>query len=85
MKESRQMSAADAARMIREGDVIMVGGFGMTGHPVHVMHALAELGTRGLSHLLPVCQCIAKSKINCLLVHTWKSVKSKIFCQKNLY
>jgi 3-oxoacid CoA-transferase len=48
MKESRQMSAADAARMIREGDVIMVGGFGMTGHPVHVMHALAEPSPAGL-------------------------------------
>jgi 3-oxoacid CoA-transferase len=51
MKEAKRLSAKEAAGLVREGDVMMVGGFGMTGHPVHVMHALAETGTRGLTFI----------------------------------
>jgi 3-oxoacid CoA-transferase len=37
-----------AALMVKEGDTLLQGGFGMTGNPVHLMHALAEIGTRNL-------------------------------------
>ena len=32
--------------MVKDGDVLMVGGFGMTGNPVHLVHALAETGIK---------------------------------------
>jgi 3-oxoacid CoA-transferase len=49
MKTVPQISAAEAAALVPEGAVIMAGGFGMTGNPVHLFHAIAERGTRGLT------------------------------------
>src|SRR5258708_37553572 len=43
MKIVPQITAAEAARLVPNGAVIMAGGFGMTGNPVHLFHALAEL------------------------------------------
>jgi 3-oxoacid CoA-transferase len=37
-----QITAERAAQLIHDGAVIMAGGFGMTGNPVHLFHALAE-------------------------------------------
>jgi len=37
--------------MVQNGDVIMGGGFGMTGNPVHLLHALAECGTHDLTFI----------------------------------
>jgi 3-oxoacid CoA-transferase len=37
--------------MVKDGDVLLQGGFGMTGNPVHLMHALAETGTRNLTFI----------------------------------
>ena len=42
MKRVPQLSAAEAALLVKSGAVMMVGGFGMTGTPVHLLHALAE-------------------------------------------
>ncbi|MEQ8515578.1 MAG: 3-oxoacid CoA-transferase, partial [Chromatocurvus sp.] len=36
------ISAAEAAALVKTGDTLLVGGFGMTGNPVHLVHALAE-------------------------------------------
>ena len=36
---------------MKNGDVLMAGGFGMTGNPVHLLHALAETGRRGLTYI----------------------------------
>ncbi|MDE0350074.1 MAG: 3-oxoacid CoA-transferase subunit A, partial [Gammaproteobacteria bacterium] len=36
---------------IRSGDVLIVGGFGMTGNPVHLLHALAETNVRDLTYV----------------------------------
>ena len=33
MKRVPQISVAEAAAMVKNGDVLMVGGFGMTGNP----------------------------------------------------
>lgn len=42
MKTVPQISAAEAAQLVRSGQTLLAGGFGMTGHPVHLLHALAE-------------------------------------------
>lgn len=51
MKRVPIISAADAARLVSDGDTLLVGGFGMTGNPVHLLHALAETGTAGLIYV----------------------------------
>jgi len=51
MKQVPQISAKDAAAKVKDGDVLMVGGFGMTGNPVHLLHALAELPTKSLTYI----------------------------------
>jgi 3-oxoacid CoA-transferase len=38
-----------AASLVKDGDTLLQGGFGMTGNPVHLMHALAETGTKNLT------------------------------------
>lgn len=43
------ISASEAAALVRSGDVLIVGGFGMTGSPVHLLHALAETEARDLT------------------------------------
>ena len=37
--------------MVRSGQTLLVGGFGMTGNPVHLTHALAELPTNDLTYI----------------------------------
>lgn len=37
--------------MVRDGDVLFVGGFGMTGNPVHLLHALANTDTKNLTYI----------------------------------
>ena len=37
--------------MVKSGDTILVGGFGMTGHPVHLVHALAETDAKDLTYV----------------------------------
>jgi 3-oxoacid CoA-transferase len=51
MKQVPIISAAEAAALVKDGDVIMGGGFGMTGNPVHLLHALAETGVRNLTFI----------------------------------
>jgi len=51
MRQIPQLSAEEAARLVQSGAVMMVGGFGMTGSPVHLLHALAETETRDLSYI----------------------------------
>ena len=51
MKTVPVITAQQAAAKVRSGDVLLVGGFGMTGTPVHLLHALAETGTRDLTFI----------------------------------
>lgn len=51
MKRVPRISLEQAVAMVRPGDVILVGGFGMTGNPVHLLHALAETGVRELTYI----------------------------------
>nr|MDJ0757609.1 CoA-transferase [Ardenticatenaceae bacterium] len=51
MKEVPQISPIEAAEMVKPGQVLLVGGFGMTGNPVHLLHALAETGVNQLTYV----------------------------------
>lgn len=42
MKIVPQVTVEQAAALVPDGAVIMAGGFGMTGNPVHLLNALAE-------------------------------------------
>ncbi len=42
MKIVPQLSPQEAAELVNNGDTLLVGGFGMTGNPVCLVHALAE-------------------------------------------
>jgi len=45
------ISLEEAASKVNSGDVMLVGGFGMTGNPVHLLHALADTDTRDLTYI----------------------------------
>ena len=51
MKTVPQMSAKEAAALVKSGAVMMVGGFGMTGAPVHLLHALSQTDVRDLIYI----------------------------------
>lgn len=51
MKEVPQITAAAAAALVKDGDILLGGGFGMTGNPVHLLHALAETDTKDLTFI----------------------------------
>ncbi len=51
MKQVPIIDLHTAASMVKDGDVLLQGGFGMTGNPVHLMHALAEAGTKNLTFI----------------------------------
>ncbi|WP_304236831.1 3-oxoacid CoA-transferase [Jiulongibacter sediminis] len=49
MKQVKVISAAEAAALVKDGDVILGGGFGMTGNPVNILHELAKTSTKDLT------------------------------------
>lgn len=51
MKQVPIIDLHTAAQMVKDGDTLLQGGFGMTGNPVHLMHALAEIGTKNLTFI----------------------------------
>ena len=51
MKRVPVITPQEAAAMVGSGQTLLVGGFGMTGNPVHLTHALAELPTRDLTYI----------------------------------
>ena len=51
MKTVPQITLEEAAAKIRSGDVLIVGGFGMTGNPTHLMHAIAETKVTDLTYI----------------------------------
>ncbi len=51
MREAPQITAEQAAALVPDGASLMVGGFGMTGYPVHLVHALAETSTKNLTYI----------------------------------
>jgi 3-oxoacid CoA-transferase len=51
MKNVPIVSLKEAVKLVKDGDVLLQGGFGMTGNPVHLMHALAETSTKNLTFI----------------------------------
>ena len=51
MKSVRRLSAREAAALVPSGAMMMVGGFGMTGTPTHLLHALAETDVKDLTYI----------------------------------
>jgi 3-oxoacid CoA-transferase len=51
MKTVPIITASQAAILVKDGDTIFGGGFGMTGNPVHLLHALAETNTKNLTFI----------------------------------
>jgi 3-oxoacid CoA-transferase len=51
MKSPEILSIQEAVARIPDSASLMVGGFGMTGNPVHLLHALAEFPTRNLTYI----------------------------------
>ena len=51
MKDVPQITPQQAAAMVKDGDSIFGGGFGMTGNPTHLLHALAETKTKNLTFI----------------------------------
>lgn len=51
MKQVPKITAKEAASFVKNGDTLLQGGFGMTGNPVHLMHALAETTIKDLTFI----------------------------------
>lgn len=51
MRKKPQITLTEAASKIRSGDTLLVGGFGMTGHPIHLLDAIAETDVTGLTYV----------------------------------
>lgn len=51
MKTVPIINVEQAAAMVKDGDTIFGGGFGMTGNPVHLLHALANTTTKNLTFI----------------------------------
>ena len=49
MKRVPQLTLTEAARLVPNGATLMLGGFGMTGQPVRLVHALVEWGVKDLT------------------------------------
>ena len=49
MIDKRVASLAEAVGGVRDGDTVLVGGFGNSGVPVELVHAVLELGPRDLT------------------------------------
>jgi 3-oxoadipate CoA-transferase alpha subunit len=47
--DKRVASVADAVAGVRDGSTVLIGGFGNSGVPVELTHALLEQGARGLT------------------------------------
>ena len=51
MKSVPLLAMDEAVAKIRSGDTLIVGGFGLTGNPVHLLHALAATEVTGLTYI----------------------------------
>lgn len=51
MKQVEIISADQTPSFVKNGDTLLVGGFGMTGTPVHLLHALADSKACNLTYI----------------------------------
>lgn len=50
-RQIAQLSVVEAVQKIKSGDSLIVGGFGMTGYPTHLVHALAKTDVSDLTYI----------------------------------
>jgi 3-oxoacid CoA-transferase len=51
VKQLPQITPRQAAALVKTGDTLLVGGFGMTGNPTQVLHALAETDVGDITYI----------------------------------
>ena len=51
MKTVPQITTEQAAALVKDGDTLLQGGFGMTGNPVHLMDALSKTETKNITFI----------------------------------
>lgn len=51
MKSVPRLAIDEAVAKVRSGDTLIVGGFGLTGNPIHLLHALAATEVTGLTYI----------------------------------
>lgn len=51
MKTVEIISVETTPSLVNNGDTLLVGGFGMTGTPVHLLHALADSSVRDVTYV----------------------------------
>jgi 3-oxoacid CoA-transferase len=51
MKTVPQITTEQAAALVKDGDTLLQGGFGMTGNPVHLMDALSKTQTKNITFI----------------------------------
>lgn len=51
MKKIPQIEIKEAVAMVKSGNTLVCGGFGMTGYPVHLANALAETKVKNLTYI----------------------------------
>lgn len=51
MRQAPQITPQAAAGLVKSGDTILVGGFGMTGNPTQLLHALAETDVHDITYI----------------------------------
>ena len=51
MKIVKQITVEQAAELVKDGDIVFGGGFGMTGNPVHLLNALAKTNVKNLIYI----------------------------------
>jgi 3-oxoacid CoA-transferase len=51
MKTVAQLTTQQAAALVKDGDTLLQGGFGMTGNPVHLMDALSKTETKNITFI----------------------------------
>ena len=51
MKTVPQITTEQAAALVKDGDTLLQGGFGMTGNPVHLMDGLSKTETKNITFI----------------------------------
>ncbi len=87
MVDKRVGSAADAVSVIRDGNVVLISGFGSAGSPVELVHALIDQGTKNLvvvnnntgNGQVGLAALIANGQVRKMICSYPRSTFSKVF------
>ena len=87
MIDKQYPSVAAAVEDIPDGATVMVGGFGASGSPVELIHALVDHGAKGLTLInnntgngeVGLAALIANGQVNKMICSFPRSSQSKVF------